>query len=413
MSKRTRSEIGATPTPSERVLHALAALYSASAAGVSSGAQRNFLVDLKKLLKAARCEDGDAREEALQRLRALNKIVSLEGPRRDADILHRVRVPQANEAALFALTGLPSPTESRERLARQFREAQHDASVPPRWRRHWSDYCLRLAEAAFTGHSVQPFSRENAAETAEILQLLPRLLAWEGESLVRFASCVLCGDSKRLGELSARLAAALTALSGGEVRSLENLGLIENPRLVLLHGPLRLKLSGEWLDLGRLSGPFRLSDADACAAEAVETSAARCLTVENETTFHELAKLRSGVLLVCTSYPGSATLALLARLPASLECFHFGDSDPAGFDILRDLRERTGREVRSLHMRFRPKLDAPWLEATERRLLEQLLVSPALAAERDELRQFFTANSKGAFEQEGLGRPQAAWPFYP
>src|SRR6266550_4683277 len=31
----------------------------------------------------------------------------------------------------------------------------------------------------------------------------------------------------------------------------------------------------------------------------IETPAHRCLTVENETSFHELAKLRSGELLIC------------------------------------------------------------------------------------------------------------------
>ena len=57
-------------------------------------------------------------------------------------------------------------------------------------------------------------------------------------------------------------------------------------------------------------------------------SARRCLTVENETSFHELAKLRSRELLIRTSYSGSATLALLSKLPNAMEFWHFGDSDP-------------------------------------------------------------------------------------
>jgi len=34
-------------------------------------------------------------------------------------------------------------------------------------------------------------------------------------------------------------------------------------------------------------------------ASRIETAACRCLTVENETSFHELAKLRSSELLIC------------------------------------------------------------------------------------------------------------------
>ena len=147
-----------------------------------------------------------------------------------------------------------------------------------------------------------------------------------------------------------------------------------NPRFVLLSGPLRLLLNGEWLDLGRLHGSFRLAQEDIERAKEITTTARRCLTVENETSFHELAKLRSGELLLQTSYPGSGTLALLRRLPATLEFWHFGDSDAAGFDILRDLRAKSGHNFQPLHMR----------------------------------------QGHVPFEQESLGRPtMAVWPFYP
>jgi hypothetical protein len=56
-------------------------------------------------------------------------------------------------------------------------------------------------------------------------------------------------------------------------------------------------LRDEWLNLVLLRGPVRLSDTDINHASKIETSAHRCLTVENETSFHELAKLESGELL--------------------------------------------------------------------------------------------------------------------
>jgi hypothetical protein len=56
-----------------------------------------------------------------------------------------------------------------------------------------------------------------------------------------------------------------------------------------------------------------------------------------------------------------------------LEFWHFGDSDDAGFDILRVLRENSGREIHPLHME----------------------------------------RGRVPFEQESLGRPKdVKWPYY-
>ncbi len=372
--------------PAERVVEALGQLYSASTAGTSATSERDFLVDLKKLLQTADCEDGDEREEALTQLRQLHgHVLQLEGPRRDADIIHQVRVRREQEDALFSLIGEVSPTQRRTALARQFADAMA-LTVPERWRDEWSSWCRRMSEAARAGNTVAPFDREATPENAALLKLLPRLLAWDGESLVRFASCVLCGTSKELesqaakekdgefrNKLRGKLGRVLEEITGGQIRALDDLGILPNPRFALIHGPLRLRLDGAWLDLGLLHGPFRLSQQDLERAEVVETSARRCLTVENETSFHELAKLRSGELLVQTSYPGSGTLALLRRLPAALEFWHFGDSDEAGFEILRVLQEASDRDFQPLHMQ----------------------------------------RGRMPFEQESLGRPnQRTWPFY-
>jgi hypothetical protein len=207
-----------------------------------------------------------------------------------------------------------------------------------------------------------------------------------GESLIRFASCVLCGSSKQLeelamlerdgefsGQLRGKLGRLLEDITGGEIRTLDDIGIISNPRSVLVHGPLKLCLDGAWLDFGILHGSFRLSQTDIERAEKIESSSLRCTTIENETTFHELAKLQSGELLICTSYPGSGTVALLRRLPPKIDCRHFGDSDEAGFEILRVLRDKSGRDFRPLHMQV----------------------------------------GRIPFEQESLGRPtHRTWPFY-
>jgi hypothetical protein len=354
----------------------------------------DFQPELPVVLRASKCEDGDLRATAVRDLEQAEALglLRLERHRRDPDIILKVRVPLANEPALFAYIGEDTPTQMRRTLARQFNDAAIVA-VPEKWRGSWRTFCQRRHDAALCGDAIAPFDRTDLAANAELLALLPKLLKWGAEpdetrrtSLVRFSSCVLLGNSKRLEELAAqekdgqlrnklrgKLGRLLEEITGGEVRTLDDLGILPNPRFALVHGPLRLLLGGQWLNLGLLQGPFRLSLEDTVRADAIETTACRCLTVENETSFHELAKLRSGELLVQTSFPGSGTLALLKRLPITLEFWHFGDSDEPGFEILRDLRERTGHDFHPLHME----------------------------------------RGRKNFEQESLGRPTlAAWPFY-
>lgn len=122
----------------------------------------------------------------------------------------------------------------------------------------------------------------------------------------------------------------------------------------MLRGPLRLELDGRWLDLGLLEGVARIAASDLERATRLDTGATRCISIENETTLHELAKLDRSDLLIGTSFLGRGTRRLLERLPPAMEFWHFGDSDPAGFAVLADLRERAERPVKALHMTWRP-----------------------------------------------------------
>lgn len=374
--------------PPSPVLEALARRYERSQAGRTGEGQRDVLVDVEVLLREAGASEGEARARAEQHLRDAerNGLLKLEPlHKRDPGSLGQVRFSVAQEAGLYEHLGRPSPSAVRRTLSAQFAGAAA-FDVPPRWRDAWRSWCERMSQASLTGESVEPFDRDPSPENDRLLALLPRLLSWEGESLVRFASCVLCGDSKALEALAAKdregelrdrlrgkLGRILEQITGGAVRTLDDLGILPNPRFALIHGPLRLRLDGEWLDLGRLRGAVRLAELDIARAEAVDSGATRCLTIENEATFHELAKLQSGVLLIQTSFPGSGTLRLLQRLPTQLEFWHFGDSDEAGFEILRNLREKSGREFRPLHME----------------------------------------RGRVPFEQEAMGRPVSSrWPFY-
>lgn len=113
----------------------------------------------------------------------------------------------------------------------------------------------------------------------------------------------------------------------------------------------------------------------------------------------ELVKRNPGFLIIQTSFPGSATRRLISLLP-EMTFLHFGDSDPAGFDILRDLREKTGRPFQPILMRHRPSPAPIALSKQETETLHRLIASPTMQDVRKELETILSYNDKGLFEQE-------------
>lgn len=384
-------------------LQSFAASFRQSAAG-KSGMVKDFTLDWEKFLRAAGLHDGDARELAERDLLAAERasggmLIIDRHPRTGAKQVIRLK-REGGEAWLFGAVGESSPTEEREELAAFFESA---AGIPVSCAEAWRAWCGGLVARARGGDPLAPFKRDDAAGNRKLLDALAGVLNWREESLVRYASTVICRDSKALEQLRPRLLAALREITGRAELSLEDFGISDKPRSVSVHGPLVLELAAGRIDFGVLAGPVLVSAIDLAAAKSVECRARLCLTVENESVFLELAKRRTGVLLVQTSFPGAATRRLFERLPVDLECRHFGDSDPAGFDVLRDLREKTGRDFRPLMMAFRPLAGAPALTEEERRVIARLLASDIVADVHAELRAMLEAGTKGDFEQESVG----------
>jgi hypothetical protein len=384
------------------VLHSLARIYADSAAG-RVGAGRDFTIDYEKLLRSAGAADGDERElaeeELLDAQRASGGLLAIDRQRRSG-LPQTIRLNRdGGEAWLFGALGLPTPAAQRTALATGFERAA-TLSVPTQWSAAWQQWCGRLAQNALDGGSVQPFKRDDAEGNAELLRALTGVLNWQGESLVRYASALIFGDSKRLQALTPRLSVTLAELTGDG--SLEQFGILQKPRTVQLQGSLSIRIGEQTIDFSALPGPVSLSELNLLAASEVTTRSPILLTVENEDVFLELAKRNPGVLLVQTSFPGSGVRRLFDLLPPELTCLHFGDTDPAGFDILRDLREKSGRQILPVLMEPRPSADPSAFGDQERQTLQRVIESPAMADFRPMLETYLAAGNKGDFEQERI-----------
>ncbi len=183
------------PTTSP-VLFELARRYRRSHAGRTGRGLRAVTEDLEDLLQSAGCAEGDARAAAESALKDAERAGALEREPhhpRDPEHIARIRLRPEQEEAFFRHIGELSPAEKRQALVRQLDHARN-AVLPERWRRGWHAWLDRLQEAILSGGSIEPLEREAGPSNEELFRLLPALLSWEGESLILFACCVLCGE---------------------------------------------------------------------------------------------------------------------------------------------------------------------------------------------------------------------------
>ncbi len=357
--------------------------------------------------------DGESFELAVTELKSCHgRIVELEwdNPRARTTI-HKVRLSPGKESEFYAELGRESPTQRRQRWSDLFLQAS-SWPVPERFSQAWQKFCVQRAERAIHWDAMEPFRVRKFHEGQHLIETTRQLLGWEGSNMIRWVSSHLCGNSKTLETALKSRDLLLQEASGGQIASLEAHGILPMPREARFSGPLRLQISGQVVDCGALQ-VATLSLADLERAELIACEATRCLTVENKTVFLDLAQKCSGEMIIWTSFPNAATLALLALLPRTLEFHHFGDTDPSGFHILHDLSRRSLIPFTPFRMHVREHAAAREVTTAERHLLGELLGSPHLVSVRTELQALLDTGNIGAFEQEDhQPAPLVSWPFY-
>lgn len=364
---------------------------------------RDFTIDYETFLRQTGMADGDAREVAEREMILLEKssdgVFSIDRHHRSG-MPQRIRLSrEVGEAWLFAQVDAAPPSQLRRELAETF-AAIAEKKVPDAWQAGWTKWFYELANAARDGGSIQPFRRDDASGNQEFVHILSGILHWDTPALIRYASAAICGDSKQLQRLEPRLRVALKAVTDHE--ALETFGILRKPRFVAFHGPLNIRINDIETDFSIFPAPVMLADTIFTRETIVTSGTDLCLSVENEDTFHELAASNPGVLLILTSYAGAAVRKLFSLLPEQMRFFHFGDHDPAGADIIRDLREKSSRDIVPL---FVPGIKvSPRRKPSEadRKLLDRLLATDLPRALRDQANDLIEHGIPSDFEQESI-----------
>ncbi len=373
---------------------------------------RAFRRDWETLLDDAGLTSAEERQAARRDAEKLPlKLIPF---RHKPRFIDKIEVPLESEAWLHAQFGSQTGAEAQQAalaVVEQFSAKSH-----PLLPEAWTALLSRLKAEFALPHAVEPFRWSEANRVEELLKLLFDLTAreWPEGTLIRDASTQIGRDSKYLEAQQGFIERALELLLGRET-PLEALGIQTSNSVLHYSGPLVLHFADHSKPLD-LRFESTLSVAELERATHLTTTAQRLLTVENrKTTFLQLtrADVTRSTLIVATSFPTQAVRLLLQKLPPDLPHHHFGDTDPAGWDILRKLREVSGRAVHPFHMRWRPHANASPLTQRDQQILARLLTNPRMEDCRDELKTMHDAGTKGDFEQESLGRPVVdRWPFY-
>ena len=375
--------------------------------------RRAFSVEWVTLLEAAGVTSVEDQATAAREAEACSQLV-LKRHRYRKYLIERVTLPLASEPWLIERFGGTAGEVLQVRsqgIVAEFATCGHS-----RFPSEWAALCESLRVVFSQGRSLRPFHWNHPETLRHLLEVVRKLSSreWPAGTLIREASVDLGLDSKALERHQRTFESGLTRLFGTEIL-FKSLGLVGGDGHVELHGPVCLHFAdGSVHDFGGLRLAL-ISAADLARCSSVSTTAERLLSIENrKTTFRQYAAANEDrrTLMATTSFPTTAFRELLAKLPADLPHFHFGDTDPAGWQILLKLREATRRPVTAFRMKFRARATRSPLTAYDRQLLPKLLAAPQLADLRAELECLVAHQDRGDFEQESLGPPgQGGWPF--
>ena len=376
-------------------------------------ASRAFSQDWVGLLESAKILSAEDQATAAREAEACGMLV-LKRHRYRKYLIERVTLPVASEAWLIERFGGTTSGDLQAlslEIVAGFLESGH-----ARFPREWAALCESLRVAFSQGRSLRPFRWSHPETLRRVLDVVKNLSEkeWSTGTLIRAASVEIGLDSKELERHQRTFEAGLTRLFGGQV-SLKMLGLAVSDSHVELHGPVCLHFpDGSLHDFDGLTNVL-ISASDLSRCVAVSTTAERLLSIENrKTTFRQYAAANEDrrTLIVAASFPTHAFRDLVEKLPAVLPHYHFGDTDPAGWQILLKLREVTSRSVEAFRMKFREGEKRRPLTPYDRQLLIKLLDSPRLADVRPEMERILEFQDRGDFEQETLGPPAVGgWPF--
>jgi hypothetical protein len=386
----------------EPVVQALIEAYRSSQYGSTGTSRRDFSVRYDKLVhKLARATVADEKRgrAVLERLRSAG-LIRWDHTPLQRDRIKTIYITPTSEKDLFMAVGELPPTSLRTDAVVVI--AKHTNALNGHLHEGaWKAVLQQAMDDVHNGRSAEGLPNESLLHD-EVLRATAAVLWNEKPILIRRLSAEKLNDSKLLQRRRETVERFMAQFLPPDFATMEAWQVGDALPTVLVRGSLGVVLKdGSIIEELSRGSPYAIKEELLASAETIFTSCRRCLNIENQTTFREIVETNADDIIVHTSYPSRAVVKLLRLLPTTVELRHWGDTDPWGYDILRVLREKTGRAIQPWRMKYRPGGDVP-LSKRESAILSRLIADPLVSDIKSELVAMKTAGSKGFFEQESL-----------
>lgn len=369
-----------------------------------------FSRDWEALLESAALHTAEDRKQAE------DEVSSLAASGRLTLVLHRhrhlrrVQLPLDQETWLQTMFGSASASDVLARARDMIADQRTRSHL--RYANEWSAWCDQIAAEFEAGRNVAPFYWRKPDTIAPLMELVRDITArdWPPFTLVRDADVLIGRATKTIEQNQNVIEAAMSLLFQREM-SLDGIGIVSSNSEARFHGLLTLHFA-DGTEQAYSSGLHHYSILTAADIERAQsiTSTARCIvSVENrKTTFRHLvaANRDCRALIIATSFPTRAVSTLLQKLPFDLPHHHFGDTDPAGYFILHELRQLCSRNVQPLAMDWQDAPASPALSIYDQQVIARLLLDSGMSDCHDDLSRMSACGRRGDYEQETRDLPR-------
>jgi hypothetical protein len=207
-----------------------------------------------------------------------------------------------------------------------------------------SKYCKAQTERLAQNKKAEYFDGD-FLEYESLLEAVANILVVKEETYVRDFSIKVLGDSKAFEAIKNKVRRLLFQYGDfpEEETILEDLNIIKNPGHVYIKGNAVLKISGQTIDLSKLTGDIAVSSAILKNIDSIKVNGTRVMTIENLTTFNAYNN-EDTFAVYLGGYHNSHRRNFIKKIyfdNPDVSYYHFGDIDAGGFYILLHLRKKT------------------------------------------------------------------------
>jgi len=216
-----------------------------------------------------------------------------------------------------------------------------------------SEYCKEQLDRIANNRSVKYFNND-FQELESILLAVKEVMLVETEQFIREFSIRIFKDSKVFHAIQTKVENLFYEYGDFPEKDqiLASFNLVKTPTYVNYKGAGKIILSGQTIDLLKLSSDIAISSMMLRDIERIEVLGSKVITIENLTSFHRFNE-QDFFVIYLGGFHNTVRREFIKKLYSQnpqKQYYHFGDIDVGGFRILEHLKSKTKVPFKPYHM---------------------------------------------------------------